>query len=73
MLDTCIDLHQFRIVVNQVQDFFPSEIITPLEAGIDFSHEFEIFRRVHRPAVVAEISGVMEQGNIISARGNTSV
>jgi hypothetical protein len=59
--------------MNQVKNFFPCEIIAPVEVSIDLSHEFQIFGRVHRPAVVAEVSGVVEQGDIISAWGDASL
>jgi hypothetical protein len=68
-----IDLWKFGVIVNQVQHFFPCEIITPIEAGIHLSHELQIFGSIHRPAVIAEVSGVMEQGNVESAWGSASL
>ena len=64
MLHTCVDFHQLRFIVNQIQNFFPREVIAAIEATINLAHEFQIFRSIHRPAVIAEVGGVMEQGDV---------
>ena len=69
MLHTCIDLHQFGIIVNQIENFFPCEIIASIKVTVNLSHEFQVFGSVDCPAVVAEVGGVMEEGDIISAGG----
>ena len=55
--------------MNQVENFFPGEVIPSIEMTVDLPHEFHVFGGVHCPAVVAEVGGVMEEGDIISARG----
>jgi hypothetical protein len=70
MLDACVDLHQFRVIVDQIQNFLPREVIASIEMSIDLAHEFKVFGRIHRPAVIAEVGRVMEQGDAVSARGD---
>ena len=66
MLYTRVDLHQSRIIVNKIKHFVPGEVIATSEASVHLADEFQIFGRVYRPAVIAEVGGVMEQGNIES-------
>jgi len=62
-----IDLHQLWLIMYQIQDFFPREVIASIEATVDLSHEFQIFRRIHSPAIVAKVSGVIQESDSKSA------
>ena len=73
MLHTRVDLHQVRFIVNEIENFFPCEIVAAIEAGEDLTHELQVFGSVHRPAIIAEVGSVMEQGDIISARRSSSL
>ena len=68
MFDVRIDLRELRFIVDQIQDFFPCKIVATIEATVDLTHEFQIFRRIHGPALIAKISGVIQESNSKSAR-----
>ena len=67
MLHTRIDLRKFRFIMDQIQNFLPREIITSIEATINLAHEFKIFGSIYCPAVVAKVSGEMEERDLESA------
>ena len=73
MLHACVDFHQLRFVVDQIQNFLPREIIAAIEATVNLAHEFEVFGGIHRPAVIAKVGGVIEQGDFKSTRRHTSL
>jgi hypothetical protein len=57
--------------MNQIQYFLPGKIITSIKVTVNLAHEFQVFGGVHRPAVVAEVGGVIQQGDSKSTRRYT--
>ena len=53
------------MIMNKIKNFFPSEVIAAIKVSINLTYEFKIFGGVDRPAVVAKVGGVMEQGDIM--------
>ena len=56
--------------MNQIQDFFPRKVIAPVEATVHLANEFQVFGSIHRPTVIAEVGGVMQEGNTTAMWGN---
>lgn len=73
MFHTRINFHQLRVIVYKVKHFFPGEIVSSIKAGVHLAHEFKVFRSIHRPSIIAEVGGVMDQGNFEPARGSASL
>ena len=70
MLHTLVDLHQFGIVVNKIQNFLPGKVIASIKTGIDLAHELKVFGCIHCPTVIAKIGGVVKKSYVKSAWGN---
>ena len=63
MFDVSIDLRELRLIMDQIQYFFPGEIVVPIEATIDLTYELQIFRRIYCPAVIAKIGNVIQESD----------